>query len=246
MRIPRIYLSDHLAIGSSVTLTKPVFHHIVRVLRLKVGAPIALFNGTGGEYSAVLQHIARHTATVRITAFTPREIESSLKIVLAQGISRGDRMHFSVQKAVELGVDTILPLLTQRSVANLPQDRLHKRLQHWRSIVISACEQCGRNSIPVIQTPRTFDTWLHDHQHVGLSLMLAPRATESLSSLSAPASDNKVTLLIGPEGGLTDDEIIRAQAVGFNTIRLGPRTMRTETVGLAALAALQTLWGDLA
>ena len=243
MRIPRLYLPVPLAVGARVLLSPGAFNHAVRVLRLKAGAPVALFNGLGGEFQGVLESVSRREAAVRVEALLPREAESPLQVLLAQCISRGERMDYTLQKAVELGVAGIMPLLSEHAAVS-PGDgeRLARRLDHWRGVVIAACQQCGRNRLPPVQEPRALSAWLADEVPAGLKVMLEPLAACRLTELApAPA----ITLLIGPEGGFSPAEITRAQGAGFIGVRLGPRIMRTETAGLAALAALQTLWGDL-
>ena len=243
MHIPRIYLSNPLAANKNVILPENAFHHVIRVLRLKPGGHLILFNGEGGEFHATLEHVDRHTATVRVEKYVDREAESSLKITLAQSIAKGVRMDYSLQKATELGVDKILPLITQRSVVHSSKDQITKRLLHWRRVAISACEQCGRNRVPTILTPMNYLNWLQLRCKGEIALLLNPDADRNLTQLPPPVGS--ITLLIGPEGGLTPEEITAAKAVGFIDIRMGPRILRTETAGVAALAALQTLWGDL-
>ena len=243
MPIPRIFLSCPLTTEHNVTLAENGFHHAIRVLRLKPGAPLILFNGEGGEFHAILEHTDKHAAIARVGKYVDREAESFLNIALAQSIAKGERMDYSLQKATELGVNSILPLITQRSVVRLSKDQLTKRLLHWRRVVISACEQCGRNRIPRILSPMNYPDWLQMRPKDEMALMLNPDAAKSLSQLSPPSGP--ITLLIGPEGGLNPEEISAAKAAGFADIRMGPRILRTETAGVAALAALQTLWGDL-
>lgn len=243
MRVPRLHLPVSLTVGATISLNEAAFNHAVRVLRLKPGAPLVLFNGAGGEFHAVLEGAKRREATVRIKDFVPRESESPLEVMLVQGVSKGERMDYTLQKAVELGITAILPLLTARSVANLQGERLERRLQHWRGVLIGACEQSGRNRLPLLLRPVGLQSWLQEYHHQGLSLMLDPLAERGLASL-AP-SIGPITLLVGPEGGLTPKEIALAERARFTGIRLGPRIMRTETAAIVALAALQVLWGDL-
>jgi 16S rRNA (uracil1498-N3)-methyltransferase len=243
MRIPRIHLPIPLVVATTAVLSGAVFNHAVRVLRLKEGASLILFNGEGGEFRAIVETVRRHEASVRIEAFIAREAESSLKVLLAQGISRGERMDYTLQKAVELGVSTILPLVTERSVLNSAERRLEKRLFHWRGVVASACEQCGRNRLPPVLQPQPLKKWLAACRNPGLGLVLQPSAAKGLRTLSRPES--AITLLVGPEGGLSRGETELAQTAHFTPIRLGPRVLRTETAGAVALAALQLLWGDL-
>lgn len=243
MRVPRIYLPVPLSAGASIPLPSAAFKHVVRVLRLKSGAALTLFNGTGGEFQAVLDTVTRHAATVRIDTFIAREVESSLPVLLVQGVSRGERMDYTLQKAVELGVTAILPVLTAHSVVNLEAERLCNRLYHWRSVVVNACEQCGRNRLPALLEPLSLTDWLQAGHRQNPGLVLDPLARQALRDITRPAGS--VSLLIGPEGGLSRAEIALAEATGFTAVRLGPRIMRTETVGLAALTAVQVLWGDL-
>lgn len=243
MRIPRTYLPVPLTPGAIVTLDDSAANHLLRVLRLKPGAPLILFNGQGGEYRAVLHTADKRGGSVVIGEYSARDTESPLHVTLAQGISRGERMDYTLQKAVELGVTRIVPLVTERCEVRLEGERLHKRLQHWQAVAASACEQCGRNRVPQVIEPRSLDTWLTQTGD-GLSLVLDPLAAQSLSQLAQPA-DSRITLLIGPEGGLSDAEIQCAQRAGYTGIRLGPRILRTETAAVTALSALQVIWGDL-
>lgn len=242
MRIPRIYLPIPLAIEITVALSGNAFQRVVRVLRLKAGDPVVLFNGEGGEFRARLIAVEKRSATASIEAFVAREAESPLEIILAQGVSRGEHMDYTLQKAVELGVSAIAPLITERSVASLEGQRLDKRLLHWQGVVISACEQCGRNRLPSLLEPMKLSVWLANKPVQDLALVLAPHATRGLRDLLR--STSAITLLIGPEGGLSPTEIALTQERSFIGIRLGPRVLRTETAGVSALAALQVLWGD--
>ncbi len=240
MRIPRIYTDAVLVSEARIILEGAAFNHLTRVLRLRSGAPLLLFNGSGGQYRAVLEAVERRRAVVRVGVFEPREVESALTITLAQGVSRGERMDYTVQKAVELGVSAIQPLLTERSVASLQGVRLDKRLAHWQGVVIGACEQSGRNRPPPLLEPLSLPDWLAE---APTGLVLDPGAETGLLDLDRPTG--RVTLLVGPEGGLSETELQQARRAGLRGVRLGPRVMRTETAGMAALAALQLLWGDL-
>jgi len=237
MRIPRIFLPVPLAPDALVILDSSAAQHVTRVLRLKPGAELVLFNGEGGEYPAVLEA----SATARLGAWRVVECESPLAITLVQGISRAERMDYTIQKAVELGVTHIVPVFAARSVVELRGERLQRRLQHWQGVAIGACEQCGRNRVPAIDTAVDLGDWLRRPVTETLRLVLNHRATGSLGALTRPTA---LTLLIGPEGGLDDAEIAQAERIGFIGMRLGPRVLRTETAALTALAALQTLWGD--
>jgi 16S rRNA (uracil1498-N3)-methyltransferase len=244
MTIPRFYVSLDLApamAGEIVVLPDAVAHHAVRVVRLSVGESLTLFTGTGGEYAATLTRVDRRGAAVRIDAFDSVERESPLDVTLAQGIAANDAMDYAVRKAVELGVAAIQPVITARSAAVPSRERGERRLVHWRQIAIAACEQCARNRVPEIAAPRPLDAWLSAWK--GSGVILAPRATESLASLPRPAS--RLALVVGPEGGFEPSEIDAAGARGFAVVRLGPRVLRAETAGVAALAAMQALWGDL-
>jgi 16S rRNA (uracil1498-N3)-methyltransferase len=243
MRIPRIYCPVPLSIGSHIDLPPTALNHVVRVLRLKVGATLILFNGAEGEFHGVLAAVTRSAATVRIQTYHPREAESPLPILLAQGISRGERMDYTLQKAVELGVSVILPVLTERSVVKLEQERWRHRIQHWQGIIASACEQCGRNRLPLLLEPVGLARCLQSSALQGLKLVLDPLAPSTLGTLAL--SPPAVSLLIGPEGGLSPTEIALAEVAGFTAVRLGPRVLRTETAALVALTSVQLRWGDL-
>ncbi|MEW6354132.1 MAG: 16S rRNA (uracil(1498)-N(3))-methyltransferase [Pseudomonadota bacterium] len=240
--IPRIYLPAPLHTGATVALDAQAAQHLVRVLRLKPGASLIVFNGQGGEYEATLENTQHGAATVRVERFIARDAESPLTITLAQGISRGERMDYAVQKAVELGVNRIVPLVTDYCVVTLHKEREEKRLAHWRGVIVAACEQCGRTRIPTLSNPQSLHAWLNEARN-GLRLLFDPYSTQHLAQLAPP--QDEITLLIGPEGGLSDAENAAARAAGFSAVRLGPRMLRTETAPAAALAAVQALWGDL-
>jgi 16S rRNA (uracil1498-N3)-methyltransferase len=241
MRIPRIFHPEPLATQGQVILDDSAARHVARVLRLGPDAKLILFDGSGGEYPASIIELDKRKVTVELGERRMVELESPLKITLAQGISRGERMDYTIQKAVELGVTRIVPLSTERSVVNLKGERLEKKLAHWRGVIISACEQCGRNTLPELITQQTLDEWLEKGSS-GEGLLLDHRAEGSLGSLQL---GNEITLLIGPEGGLSETERQRAIDCGYRGIRLGPRVLRTETAALTALAGLQSRWGDL-
>ncbi|MCP5419274.1 MAG: 16S rRNA (uracil(1498)-N(3))-methyltransferase [Gammaproteobacteria bacterium] len=242
MRIPRFYVSLPLASGERVILPDHAYNHGVRVLRLKPGMELTLFNGEGGEYRAVLDSLERRQAVVCLGEYSDRDVESPLQLQLAQGISKGMAMDYALQKAVELGAGTLQPLWVERSVVNLQGERMDRRLEHWRGIVIGACEQCGRNILPRLLEPLPLSHWLRDPP-TGMNLVLDPTAPrQGLQTLPTPTG--AVTLLVGPEGGLAPEEIAQARHAGFIGVRLGPRVLRADTAGVAALAAIQTLWGD--
>jgi 16S rRNA (uracil1498-N3)-methyltransferase len=247
MRNPRIFQAQAFEVGQTQALNEDAFGHIVRVLRLKNGDDITLFNGIAEqvgyfEYQATLINVSKKTADVEITAKTLVENESPLNIHLAQGISRGDRMDFTLQKSVELGVNTITPIFTERCGVKLSGERLEKKHQQWQKIVISACEQSGRCAVPIVATPIYLADWLAQ-ETAALKLNLHPKAEHSIMNL--PIENQRVRLLIGPEGGLSDDEIANANKAGFHDVLLGPRVLRTETAALTAITALQCRYGDL-
>ena len=241
--VTRIYQAIPLAKGTWVRLNEQASHHVGRVLRAKVGDNIILFNGEGGEYAGVISHIDRKSVDVELIDFVPKEAESPVNIYLAQGTARGEKMDFIVQKSVELGIKKIIPLVTERCNVRLDAAREAKRLAHWQSVVISACEQCGRNRLPDIMAPVSFDAWLPEAE-ADQCFVLSPHVSSRLSiaTLSTPAS---IILLIGPEGGLSDREVERAEQQGFTSLNLGPRILRTETAGVAAITVLQCLYGDM-
>lgn len=214
--------------------------YLTRVLRLRAGATLVLFDGRGGEYVSELRAPRRNEVTAHIQSHDPVDRESPLKITLAQGISRGDRMDHVVQKTTELGVSEIVPLSCARGIVRLTSERAASRREHWDRIAIGACQQCGRNRPPRVRSVTAFDDWLAETRP---GLVLTPQTPRVLPSIQAP--DGAVTILIGPEGGLTDDELTRARDAGLQPIGLGPRVLRTETAAVAAIAVVQSLWGDL-
>ncbi|MBC2729652.1 16S rRNA (uracil(1498)-N(3))-methyltransferase [Thiobacillus sp.] len=241
MSPPRFYLDQPLAPGARFNLPAGPARHAVRALRLAVDDAITLFNGRGGEYAARIERIQKDEVAVSVTGFADIERESRLRVRLAQGISSGERMDYTLQKAVELGVAAIQPIAAKRSVVKLAGERADKRVAHWQGVVASACEQCGRNQVPVVAPPMTLANWLGQHE-AGRLLFLSPTAEARLADL--PSSTTQDWLVAGPEGGFEADEIAALHAAGAVPVRLGPRVLRTETAALAALAAMQTLWGD--
>jgi len=243
MRNPRIFQQSQFSINETVTLSDDAFGHVVRVLRLKEGDSITLFNGDEPfQYSAILCNVSKKAAEVKVISKDENNSESPLNIHLGQGISRGDRMDFTLQKSVELGVNTITPLFTERCGVKLNAERLDKKRQQWQKIVISACEQSGRASVPVVAEPMLLADWL-TQQTSALKINLHPKAQHSIMSL--PMENTRVRLLIGPEGGLSDEEIAQANENDFVDVLLGPRVLRTETAALTAITALQCRFGDL-
>ena len=216
-------------------------HYVRNVLRLNKAGELILFNGEGGEYAAVLALVSRKSVVVEIGEWRGVDRESSLKINLGLGIARGERMDFAIQKAVELGVNTVVPLVTDRSVVRLKGDRSVHRQFHWQKIVQHACEQCGRTRLPDVQTPQSLAHWAPDLE--GLKLILDPDADRSLQGLSPET--NEVSILSGPEGGFTRQEKTIATDAGFKSVCLGPRILRAETAVLTAIGIVQACWGDL-
>jgi 16S rRNA (uracil1498-N3)-methyltransferase len=242
MSIPRFHVSIPLTVPGTLDLPESVAHHALRVLRLHSGDAVTLFNGKGGEYAARITATGKHDVTVAIERHDPVERESPLPVTLVQAVSSGDRMDLTIQKAVELGVSRIVPVESERCVVRLKGERAEKRAAHWRQVVISACEQCGRNRIPEVRMIAPLDVWLAAEADGAQRWMLLPGADTALRDL--PRSRKPVELLVGPEGGLTDTEAEAARRAGYQPVRLGPRVLRTETAAPALLAALQALWGD--
>lgn len=244
MRLNRIFCPGPLAAGATVVLPAAAANHVARVLRMRPGASLTLFDGSGNDYQAEITGTGKgNEVTVRIHAQAPGIAESPLRITLVQGVSRGERMDWTLQKATELGVDSIAPVLTARSVVRLDDKQMDKKQAHWQGIVIGACEQSGRSHVPVVQTPSSLRDYLRTARQDGLRLLLSPTAPVSLPTLPSPPT--RIELLIGPEGGLDDAEITSAVQAGFTPVRLGPRILRTETAAVVALSILQGLWGDL-
>ena len=243
MRLTRVYVDAPLAAGTRVTLAGGAARHVTRVLRLRVGEALTLFNGSGGEYAASIEQSQGGRVAVAIGAQRALERESPLALILAQGVSRGERMDLVVQKATELGVSGLVPVLTERSVVRLTAQQAERRLNHWRAIAVAACEQSGRNRLPVIAAPVPLKSFLRSRTEGMTRLLLSPAASATLADLPRPVS--AVTVLIGPEGGLAEAEQEAAVAAGFKPLRLGPRVLRTETAAIAALTLLQREFGDL-
>lgn len=238
----RLFVDADLAVGQSLALPDDAFRHWVQVLRARLGDSVVLFNGRGGEYLASLKELNRRDARVAIECHVDVDRESALQLMLAQSVSKGDRMDYTLQKAVELGVSSIQPLISERSVVKLDAERWASKLEHWQGVVIAACEQSGRTRLPRLLPILKLQTWLDQPLDVGAKLTLAPTASAAFRDLPRQAS---ACLLVGPEGGLGDAEIAHSERSGFSPVRLGPRVLRTETAGVAALSAMQALWGDL-
>lgn len=239
---PRFFVDAPLAVSAApVPLPAAVAHHATRVLRLGAGDPLVLFDGSGGEYHATLVEAARRGATARVERFDPIERESPLSVTLVQAVLATDAMDYAVRKAVELGVAAIQPIVAARSQFPLATGQRDKRVAHWRGIAVAACEQCGRNRVPFVAAPLPFEAWLEAPR--GAPVVIAGPATAT--SLAAFAARSvPAAIVVGPEGGFTDAEMARAQAGGVQAVHLGPRVLRAETAGVAALAMLAALIGD--
>ncbi len=240
MRLSRIHTPQTLITGSTVQLADEAAHYVGKVLRLRAGEMLALFNGNEGEHLAEVVSVDKKRVTLQLISTVQNSADPVLPIHLGLGISRGERMDYAIQKATEAGVSSIIPLLTERCEVKLKGERVDNRLSHWSRIAISACEQSGRCMVPVIETPLLLPEWLA-RAHVGVSFVLDHRGTQGYPVVSNPAA---VTLLVGPEGGLSDEEVKAAQSNGFQSVRLGPRVLRTETAPVIAIAIAHQLWGD--
>lgn len=238
----RFYQPISFEINMEYSLNETNSHHAAHVLRMKVGDQLVLFNGSEDEYVAVITGITKKIVRIQIVTVVPAKTESSLDLSLAQGIARGEKMDWIVQKATELGVKKIYPLLTQHTTMRIQQERLEKRMAHWQAIAISACEQSGRTRVPSIHLPMTLPEWL-DQISADRIYIFSPEAKEKLSP-NLPVDCHRIALLIGPEGGLSQIEIKLAADRGGILLNLGPRILRTETASIAALSLLQFQFGD--
>jgi len=241
MRQPRIYTDHPLEPGREVRLDSASSRYLLKVLRLRPGASLLLFNGDEREFQGRVEAIAENRVNARIETLNRCETATRLQLNLLIGVSKGERMDFAIRKAVELGVTGITPLFTSRSVVRLQGERLQRRISHWQGVVVSACEQCGRCRLPKLHAPDSLQDAVQSAAS-DLRLVLHHRGESGLDQLKPP--EECIDLLVGPEGGLEAEEIVQARQQGFVPLRLGPRIMRTETAPLAALAAIQTLWGD--
>ena len=242
MRIPRIYHPETLTAHSDIALCEDAANHVGRVLRMQPGQAIQLFDGSNQVFEASITQVDKKSVRVSLSEGVLSDNESPLNLHLGQVISRGDKMEFTIQKSIELGANTITPLFSERCGVKLDGERLEKKLQQWQKIAIAACEQCGRNRIPEIRPAMQLEAWCAE-QDDSLKLNLHPRASQSINTLPLPVKH--VRLLIGPEGGLSADEIAMTSGYGFTDILLGPRVLRTETTALTAITALQVRFGDL-
>jgi 16S rRNA (uracil1498-N3)-methyltransferase len=243
VRLIRVHVTEPLAAGRRHTIKGEAANHITRVLRLRPGDPLTLFDGRGGEHAAHVEEFRKDAVIVAIGDRSTTDRESPLSLVLAQGVSRGERMDWVVQKATELGVTRIIPVMTERTVVKLDEKQAERKLLHWQGIAVAACEQSGRNRVPGIDAPRTLAELFEKVQSRATRLLLSPSASLRIAELSRPTAE--VVVLIGPEGGLAEGEQRTALDAGFVAMRLGPRVLRTETAAVAALTLLQQQFGDL-
>ena len=245
MNGPRFYCPAPLAERQRVELPENAARHACKVLRLREGDGLVLFDGAGGEYASRIASVERNRVTADLLEWRAVECEAPLAITLVQALQAGEKMDMTVQKAVELGVSRIVPVVSQRGVVRLEGERALRRLEHWRGVAVSACEQCGRNRLPEVMPLVGLKNWLEQSAATDvLRLMLVPGVTRTLAHFLPPSAGGRIELLVGAEGGLAPEELQLAGAAGFVPIRLGPRILRTETAGLAAIAAIQCLWGD--
>ncbi len=243
MRLTRVYAAAPLGLGARVALHDPAAAHVRRVLRLDVGDPVTLFNGDGRDYPSRITACGRDMVEIEVEGTVAARPESPLRVTLVQGIARAERMDLVVQKATELGVAAIVPVATARSVVRLDGDGRERKTSHWRGIVVAACEQSGRATVPDLADPITLAEWLAMSPAGPRRLLLSPDANDSLAAAARGAGE--IELLVGPEGGLEEEERRAALDAGYCACRLGPRVLRSETAAMAALAVLQSIGGDL-
>ena len=244
MRVTRVHVDAPLTSDADLQLPEAAAYHVARVLRLREGATITAFDGSGHDYRCEILAVKGDDVRVRVGARAAGLPESPLRITLVQAVSRSERMDWTLQKATELGVRTIVPVLSARSVVRLDERQAEKKMRHWQAIVAAACEQCGRSLVPEVRVPQDLVRYFGSTSREGQRFVLSPTGPASLAGLTSVGT--RVELLIGPEGGLEDAELERAAVAGFTPVRLGPRVLRTETAGIVALTVLQSLWGDLA
>ena len=242
MTEPRIHVDVDLADGATVTLGDEAYHHLIVVLRRIRGDAIVLFNGRGGEYPATIESVGKRKLDARIREFRQVERESPLPVTLVQAVSKGERMDYSIQKAVELGVTAIQPVITEHVVVRLDAERWARKQEHWQGVATAACEQSGRTRVPRVAAVQDLSTWLGTCPPEALRLVLSPAATPTALKRAA---NQPVVLLVGPEGGLSELELKLVDLAGFVGLPLGPRVLRTETAGVVALSVLQSQWGDM-
>lgn len=244
---PRIFHTGDISVGQTLELATTAGHHATRVLRARIGDSVTLFNGKGGEFLARIVSAQKLVTTVTVDEFIATERESSLTIELAQALCVNEKMDLIIQKSVELGVSSLQPIITTRSIVRLSDERAKKRLEHWQRVIISACEQCGRNYVPTISPLVSLVKWIDTKtrtasDHLGFALSVT--GNTSLKDLPIPRSTPHLSLVVGPEGGFTTEEAAILEQAGFLSLRLGNRILRTETAAMAAIAALQMQWGD--
>ncbi len=243
MRIIRSHVDQPLAVGQRVTLPEDSSAHLLRVLRLAPGDAVTLFNGDGFDYTARLLTAAKRGAEAEVTGRQAVPRESPLRITLVQGVARGEKMDLVLQKATELGVDAFTPVITERTEVKLDAERAGKRMAHWRGVVAAACEQSGRAVLPRLSEPLALSSYAGGEK-ADIKLVMDPNGDLGPGSVM-PAPGQSIALVVGPEGGLSDRDLATLRAAGFGSLKLGPRILRTETAGLAAVASLQALYGDL-
>ncbi len=242
MRKTRVYVETNLTAGQAVTISDDSFHHLSHVVKHREGDWIHAFDGNGGYFESIIISKNKRSITIKPDVFVKDNRESDLRLTLAQGISRGQKMDFTIQKAVELGIYIFVPVMTERSNVKLDNERSEKRLKHWQKIIINACEQCGRNVLPTILEPVTLDEWVAVDTNA-MKYVLDPLATMSISGVAQQGTE--ISLICGPEGGLTENEIELSEKSGYSPVSLGPRVLRTETAAISALAIFQSKWGDI-
>jgi len=242
MRATRVYVDQYLETGATCRLPEEAAHHVATVLRMKTGEALVLFNGRGGSYRALITRMEKRGVEINIGEHQADDSESPLSITLVQAVMRGQHMDYALQKAVELGVQSIVPLLCLHGNVKLDQEQQPRRHEHWRKIIISACEQCGRNRLPILSMPQRFADWMGADRSE-LKLILHPRNGKRLASLKFTGTT--LTLLAGPEGGFSDEEVAGAERHGYQSVTLGPRVLRAESAALVAISATQALWGDV-
>ncbi|WP_421846922.1 16S rRNA (uracil(1498)-N(3))-methyltransferase [Marinomonas sp.] len=248
MRIPRIFIDTELNENTTLALPDSAFQHLCKVLRLKSDHPIRVFNGRefngkGGQFNATLCDVEKRSANVHVTDFEALDNESPIQVTIGQTLSRGERMDYAIQKSVEAGVFAIQPLFSERCEVKLQDSRAEKRQQHWQQVAISAAEQCGRAIVPIVHPPIELSEWVEKCNEM-LKLTLHHHSAKAISQYEKP-TNNRVVLLIGPEGGLTEKEVQLSEKSGFNAITLGPRVLRTETAPIVALSVINAIWGDI-
>ena len=245
MRDTRLFTEQPLTPGNQVVLEGNVAQHLGRVLRARAGDHIALFNGDGQEFAATVLTVSKHEVSIDVGEAATPQTESQVYTTLGLCLSRGDRFDWAIQKATELGVGAIAPLYSERVDFNIPQDRMEKRIAHWQQITVSACEQCGRVKVPSITPPQSLVSWVNNVSAEQKWVLHCAEDNSAHDSAVTHGGPQDAALLIGPEGGLTDQEFTAASAEGFQLLQLGPRVLRTETAPAAALSVLSVFWGEM-